>query len=247
MLILLHLLAQATVMGTDDQARLAECLEIARTDPTTAIATADDWLTGRSGSTIALPNQCLGIAYTRLSRWNAAQDAFARSRAASSDPQAAARFGGMEGNAALAAGDNAGAEVAFLQAAALARQAGLTTLAGEIEADRSRALVALGRLDEAASALATAVRDAPQNADGWLLSATLTRRNGDLAAAQAAIETADALRPADPAIGLEAGVIAMLANHPDAARKSWNSVIVAAPDSAEAKVAQAYITQADRP
>ena len=60
---------------------------------------------------------------------------------------------------------------------------------------------------------------------------------------QARIERAAALLPIDPAIGLEAGVIAMLAGHEEAARRSWQSVVAAAPDSAEAQTAKGYIAQ----
>ena len=85
--------------------------------------------------------------------------------------------------------------------------------------------------------------DAPQNADAWLLSATLSRRLDDLAAAQGQIETAAALAPEDPAVGLEAGVIAALAGNDEAARKSWNSVLGLAPDAPEAAIARTYLGQ----
>jgi hypothetical protein len=51
------------------------------------------------------------------------------------------------------------------------------------------------------------------------------------------------LAPKDPAIGLEAGVIAELAGNDDAARKSWNSVVALGPDSAEAQTAKAYLAE----
>ena len=77
----------------------------------------------------------------------------------------------------------------------------------------------------------------------WLLSATLSRRTGDLKSAQAQIETAAGLAPSDPAVGLEAGVIAELAGNDDAARKSWNAVVALAPDGSEATSAKAYLAQ----
>jgi Flp pilus assembly protein TadD len=45
---------------------------------------------------------------------------------------------------------------------------------------------------------------------------------GHLADAQTQIQTAARLTPLDPEVGLEAGVIAMLSGHEDAARKSWS-------------------------
>ena len=100
-------------------------------------------------------------------------------------------------------------------------------------------------LDEAAQALADARRDAPQRVESWLLSATLSRRMSDLEAAQAEIQTAAALAPEDPAVGLEAGVIAVLAGQDDAARKSWSSVIELAPETPEAATARGYLAQLD--
>ena len=66
---------------------------------------------------------------------------------------------------------------------------------------------------------------------------------GKLAEAQAQIERAYDLRPIDPAVGLEAGVIAVLSGRDGSARKSWQSVIDAAPQSAEAAAARGYIAQ----
>ena len=109
--------------------------------------------------------------------------------------------------------------------------------------DKARAEVALGRNDDAAKALDQARTLAPTDAGVFLLSATLARRMHDLTAAQSHIETAARLNPRDPAIGLEAGVIAVLSGHDLAARKSWNSVIAIAPSSSEADQARQYIAQ----
>jgi TolA-binding protein len=57
------------------------------------------------------------------------------------------------------------------------------------------------------------------------------------------IERAAQLFPVDPEIGLEAGVIAVLSGRDEAARKSWLSVIKAAPNSPSAKTAQGYLDQ----
>ncbi len=57
------------------------------------------------------------------------------------------------------------------------------------------------------------------------------------------IEKAAALAPQDPEIGLEAGVIAVLGGRDEAARRSWRSVLAAAPDSDQAKVAKGYLDQ----
>jgi Flp pilus assembly protein TadD len=83
----------------------------------------------------------------------------------------------------------------------------------------------------------------PDDAQAWLLSATLSRRTGDLGTAQAQIERAAALEPRDPAIGLEAGVIAALGGRDDTARKSFESVVAAAPDSPQGTAAKQYLAQ----
>jgi len=121
--------------------------------------------------------------------------------------------------------------------------AGDAHLAGDIAIDRARALVALKRDGEAAAALAEARAASPDNAYGWLLSATLSRRMGQWSQAQAQIETAAQLQPVDPEIGLEAGVIAMLSGHAAAAARSWQSVIAAAPASPSADTARGYLAQ----
>ncbi len=230
---------------TVQQDRLTVCLDQARTDPATAIVTASTWIGEASGPDLAFPNQCLGIAYTRLLRWEAAERAFLAGRdAAMADNRILrARLAAMAGNSALADGRHEDALADLALAVEDARAANDTVALGEIQIDRSRALVALGRTEEAVQALADARRDAPQNAFGWLLSATLSRRGGDLAAAQAQIETAAGLEPLNPAIGLEAGLIAALSGRDDAARKSWQSVIETAEGGPEADAARAYLDQ----
>lgn len=231
------------------QDRMTLCQQEARQDPASAILTASIWV--NEGTTIerSLPLQCLGMAYTSLLRWQAAEEAFlsAREAAATTSPSGRARLAAMAGQAALADKRMDAALAAFDLAAADLAQTVNPALNGEIAADRARALVGLGRTADAASALEIARRDAPQLPSAWLLSATLARRTGDLAAAQGFIETAAALAPADPVIGLEAGVIAVLAGRDDAAHASWQSVIAAAPDTAEAEQAKAYLKQLEEP
>ncbi len=227
------------------QDRLTVCLDQVRTDPPTAIVTASSWIGEASGPDLAFPHQCLGMAYTRLLRWEAAERAFlaARDAAAPDNNVLRSKLAAMAGNSALAEQRSEAALADFALALQDANAAQDKIAAGEIEIDRSRALVALGRNEEAAQALAAARQGAPQNSDAWLLSATLERRAENLAGAQNYIETAAALDPENPAIGLEAGVIAILSGREEAARKSWQSVIETAPDSAEAGVATDYLAQ----
>lgn len=244
------IVAQAAAVATApahtaEQARLTECLGQARTDPATAITTASLWLIESHGAGKALPQQCLGQAYVSVLRWDAAHDAFiaARDAALASNYAVRARLGAMAGNAAVAGNDLATALADLDKSVSDAALAGDKPLAGSIAADKARALVGLGRNDEAAAALQQARADAPQDAAVWLLSATLSRRRADLKDAQAQIEAAAGLAPNDPAVGLEAGVIAALAGNDETAHKSWDAVLALAPDGPEAKTAKAYLAQ----
>lgn len=229
--------------------RLGQCLALVTSDPFAALEAAERWGENAQGLARAEAGECEGVALSAIERWGAAQLAFIQARDATPANELArkARLGAMAGNAALADGDAAGADALFTAAHGDAGNAANTVLAGDIAVDWSRALVALGRVDEAGEKLAAARTASPQNALGWLLSATLARRQERLAEAQAQIEEAARLAPPNadigPAIGLEAGVIAVLSGRDQAARRSWQSVILVAPESELAATAQAYLDQ----
>lgn len=225
--------------------RLQECLALAGRDPLAAIEVAEGWLGTVKGSPQADPQHCMGIAQNYLSRWSDAEQAFgaARDAVAANERGRKASLGAMAALAALDQQAFERAEAAFLAAHTDALAAGRNELAGDISIDRSRALVALNRLTEAEAALAEGRTASPANPAGWLLSATLSRRQGSLAQAQSQIERAAQLMPVDPQIGLEAGVIAVLSGREASARKSWQSVIEISPASDEAKTARAYLDQ----
>lgn len=232
-----------------DEARFDECLEQARTDPATAIDTASRWSGEAAGESAAYPQQCLGHAYTSLLRWDAAERAFLTAREALGEAQHEwrARLAIQAANAALAE-NRADAALFDLTLAKRDLADSDPGIAAMIESDRARALVAAGRESEAVAALEKARTLDPQSPNVWLLSATLARRLDRLAEAQGFIETAARLAPGYPEIGLEAGVIAMLAGDEAAARASWRSVIAVAPDGdAAAVTAKAYLAQLDQP
>ena len=72
--------------------------------------------------------------------------------------------------------------------------------------DLARALVSMGRPEDALAELEQATSLAPDNPESWLLKATLLRRLERYEAAQPAIERAGELAPTNPAVGLEAGI-----------------------------------------
>lgn len=226
--------------------RLTVCLRNARTDPTSAIVTASNWAAGVTGPEASYPQQCLGLAYTMLLRWDAAERAFliARDAAGTDDHFRRAQLATMAGNAALAGERPVDALTSLELAANDAAAAADNGLRAMVEVDRSRALVMQNREAEAETTLASARTLDPQSPFAWLLSATLARRLGKLDEAQGFIETAAKLAPDYPEIGLEAGVIAMLGGRQEAAEASWRSVIQLAPDGPEAASARAYLAQA---
>lgn len=223
----------------------AQCRKLLASSPAEARAYAERRLKETRGSARAEPGECLGLALAALGDWGEAAAAFAEARelTPANEPANRARLGGMAGNALLAAGRPDAALAQLDRAHGEALGAANPRLAGEISIDRARALVALKRDGDAAAALTTARVNAADNGQGWLLSATLSRRQGKLAEAQQQILVAAQLLPLDPEVGLEAGVIAVLAGNESAARRSWLSVIAAAPRSDAARTAQSYLDQ----
>lgn len=224
---------------------LAQCLQQLDEEPSRAHVQAQIRRDTTAGEDRVLANHCLGLASTRLDRWEEARAAFtaALQETPDDDPRLRARFGAMAGNAALVTGDMSGA-IGLLDAArayAIAANAG--GMQGLIALDRARALVDMGQLKAAEASLAEARGLQPEDAETRLLSATLLRRLDRLSEAQQQIEEAARIRPLDPAIGLEAGVIAMLDGREAGARASWLSVVGIAPESPEAETAQSYLDQ----
>jgi len=224
---------------------LAQCLDQLEDEPTRAHVQAQIRRDTTNGQDRVLANHCLGLASTELGRWEEARAAFtaARQETPAEETRLRARFGAMAGNAALVTGDLPGALV-LLDAArtdALAAQAG--GMQGLIALDRARVLAGLEQLDAAEAALAEARMFQPDDAETRLLSATLLRRMGKLAEAQEQVEEAARLDPTAPAIGLEAGVIAILDGREEAARSSWQSVIDLSPGTEFATSAQSYLDQ----
>lgn len=228
---------------------LESCLDQLEEDPARAHATAQIRRTETTGTDRVLANHCLGTAASALGLWEDARIAFvaARDETPSGETRTRARFGALAGNAALASGDGAGALGLLGQAEADARSAGSAPLEAIAATDRARALVTLGRAEDALGALESATTLAPDRAEGWLLKATLLRRLDRLTDAQTAIERAATLAPGAAGvgaeIGLEAGVIAVLAGRDDAARASWESVVALAPDSPASATAKDYLAQ----
>ncbi len=221
------------------------CLQQVDEDPARAHAMAQIRRSETKGADRVLANLCLGTAASRMGLWDDARAAFVAARADTPEDEirARSRFAALAGSAALAGGDPTGAEELLTLAESEARSAKAATLEAIAATDRARALVALGRGEEALPVLESATTLAPDRSEGWLLKATLLRRLEKLPEAQTAIERAASLAPKDTDVGLEAGVIAVLAGREDAARASWRSVIDLAPGSPAATTARNYLAQ----
>lgn len=224
---------------------LESCFDQLEADPARANTMAQIRRGETKGADRVLANLCLGMAASELGLWDDARAAFAaaQSETPQSETRTRARFAALAGNAALAGGDAAGAEGLLAIAETDARTAKAAPLEAIAATDRARALVMLGRNEDALAALETATTRAPERSEGWLLKATLLRRLERLGEAQTAIERAATLTPDNPEIGLEAGLIAVLGSRDDAARASWRSVLVLAPHSPAAATARDYLMQ----
>lgn len=223
---------------TLDEVQFAECLTLARTDAASAVMDASLW--GQQGGGY-LAKACHGFALASDFRFAEAVPILteaAQGADAKSDPRAA-RFWAQAGNAAIA--DSKPAEALVALDKALASAAPNNAERADIEVDRGRTLVALGQMENAATALGSARTLGPENGTAWLLSATLARRMEKLPDAVSYIQTAASLLPRDPAVALEAGNIAIAAGDEAAARKQWEQVVTIAPASRQANSAQAQL------
>ncbi|WP_133366222.1 tetratricopeptide repeat protein [Qipengyuania sediminis] len=224
-------------------ARLTQCLDAVRAGSAEALEEARAWFAAAKGIEQANAGHCLGAAQVEMGSFLAAADSFAAAREAVPVASRAyrTRLALLSAAAALEGGEASRALETVERAKA--DDGADARLRADVAVEQARALVALGRTQEAAAALRDARALDPQDELAWLLSATLSRRQGDLASAQAEIERAATLAPRDPAVGLEAGVIAVLAGNDAAARKSFHSVVSLAPESEEAARAKAYLAQ----
>lgn len=223
-------------------ARLQACLDRAIADPDEGARVARQWTIEDGGFSA---QQCLGFALARSEHWMEAADAFdagALDAQKANRQQDAARLWGQAGNAALASGKPDKARGFFDAALGQGMPDGLAK--GEIFLDRARAMVALNDLPAARQSLDFALKNAPADPLAWLLSATLARRQDDLARAKADIAEAQKRAPDDASVALEAGNIAILAGDEPGARAAWQRAFALAPkDSAQAASAQAALAQ----
>ncbi|MEW4468212.1 hypothetical protein AB1K62_10305 [Parasphingorhabdus sp. JC815] len=229
-----------SVPMTMTEVRFNECVDLAVDDPPSGIVAANKWRMEGGGF---LARHCLGFAYAEQFNWSAATTSFveaAREAEIAKYPRTA-NFWAQAGNAALA-GDQLEKALEYLNAALV--QNSLTGLQkGEVHLDRARVHVAMDNYDAAREEFAMVQKLAPQDPLGWLLSATLARRQNDLALAKADIQVAAKLASQDPAIALEAGNIAYAGGDLVEAKANWEKAVKMDAQSRSAKAAQKYLEQ----
>jgi tetratricopeptide (TPR) repeat protein len=228
------LLATQPATAAPEAARFEACATLAETDPARALDEASNWRLAGGG---VLARQCEGLAYVSQKRWLPAATTFeaaAREAETKSDGRAAILWV-QAGNAALAGNDPAKAALYF--DGALARGQLTGEALGEAHLDRARARAALGDLKGARADLDLATKHVPADPLGWLLSATLARKMNDLPRAQADVAEAAKRSPDDASVAFEAGNIAILSGHEDAARTAWEAAVKLAPESTAGKAA----------
>jgi hypothetical protein len=236
----LLLLLQGATLPTFDAVRARECAALVAADPASAVVNANEW--SRAGGGYRASG-CLAEAYAAQGKYAQAAALFrsAALAAAKSRDGHAPQYWAQAGNAAIAAQQPREAIADFN--AALAMPDIAAPVRANILIDRTRGYVAAGDSGSAAADLTQVRRIAPDNAAGWLLSATLARRMGQLADAQNFIITAASLSSADGSVALEAGNIAAAAGAYSAARDQWQQTIRLAPGSAQAETATRLLGQ----
>jgi len=225
--------------------RYLSCAEQAVEAPDTAIEQAGAWRGAGGG---ALASKCLGLAFTQQGRWAPAATAFeqgAGEAERAGDLAAALQLWIQAGNAWLAGNDGAKARAAFDRALTFGLLGDAAR--GELYLDRARAAVQSGDNGGARGDIDKALTLVPADPLAWLLSATLARRDGDLARAGKDIAEAQRRSPDDASVALEAGNIAIAAGRTEDARKAWQDARVLQPGSAAADTAAKALAGLDAP
>lgn len=237
MIAALMLLAQAAPAPADPQ-RYRACAAIAEADGAKGVAAADAWAKEGGGF---LADRCKGLALATGGQWAAAAAIFEFSAQAAQGARHSVAYPtwAQAGNAWLAAGEPTRARAALDNAInpGLLRDLQL----GQAHIDRARAFVGMGELPSARADLDIAVREAPEDPLGWLLSATLARRMGALERARDDIVEAAERDGDNPAVQLEVGNIAAALGEDAGARGAWQRVIELAPESPQAASAKAAL------
>ena len=234
--------AQAGGERPSDRARYQACVGLAEADAARAEAEARAFLRAGGG----LPaRHCLALAQLAAGRPAEAAATLAEAAAAAEARRHAyaADLWAQAGNAAFLAGDLALARAHLDRAVAGAGPFSPKRTAG-FRIDRARVLAELGDPAGARADLDEAIRLAPEDPVAWMLSAALSRRQGDIGRAAAAIERATALAGSDPDVLFEAGNVAAAGGDLAGARALWEMAVRLGAGSEAARLAAEALRQA---
>jgi tetratricopeptide (TPR) repeat protein len=222
-----------------EPAKSAACAALSRDDPARAVIEAETWSAADHGIGA---RQCLGIAYAAAQRWTQALSVLeqAGTQAEARHDARAGVIWSQAGNAGLAAENPARARTALDHA--IGSQDLTRTMRGEAFFDRARADVALNEWAIARSDLDQGLQLTPADPFGWLLSATLARRQKDLPRAEKDIGEALRLAPDDASIALEAGNVAAASGVISAARLAWEKAVALGPKEPAGQAAAAALS-----
>ena len=219
----------ATAAEAAAETRYRACAALVRTNAEQALSVAGAWRVEGGGFHA---NQCLGLAYVGLERWQQAAEVYqdaARDADAGRDPRGADLWV-QSGNAWIAAGEPTRAVQAF--DSALATEHLSSELRGEAHLDRARALVALDNAAGARTDLDRALELVPADPMAWYLSAELARRAGDLTRARVDIARAMELAPDHPGPRFFYGLALAQGGQFDEAERIWRGLLASAPADA---------------
>ena len=210
-------LAQQAYDPSLDPVRYDGCVRAIDADAAKVVTYATEWQALGGG----LPaRHCLALAQLHLGQNAAAEQTLVEAAALADREKSpmAADLWGQAGNAALLAGDVAGA-VGHFSAAILSAGEFAPKRTANLLIDRARARVEQQQPAAARADLDRALGLDADAAEGWLLSAALARRQQDLPRARADIAKALTLAPADGDVLLGAARIAEAGKDPKAARE----------------------------
>ena len=231
--------------ASGDMRRFETCSALAQSNPGRAIAVAQAWRIEGGG---ILARHCLALAQFEAGDYTAALESFAaaaRDAIRAPDTRAdAARLWLAGANAGLIAGRPAAVAVMVDEALAMPPE---DAVAARLMLLKAEALVDLKREGDAMPVLEAALGRDADVPDGWLLKATLARRLGRLAEAEAAVLEAVTRTPAGAPemadVQFEAGAIAHAQGKTDLARTAWAAAANGEPGQPAVKAAAAALAR----
>ncbi len=215
------------------------CVSLSAQDPLTALESARRWRL-ETGDLAA--RHCLALALVALERYDEAASELTALAADSAEapPEHQAALFSQSGHAWLLAGQFDLSEGAFDRALEL--EPGNADLL----IDRASARAAREKHWDALDDLNAALVMAPDRAEALIERASIYRRLGANELADADVTNALTIDPTNPTALIERGKLSLAANDIAAARKDFGTILVTAPNTEAAAIAQEFLAELDR-